>query len=137
MQLRAAPAFDFDEWAELYRTDPAAFEARRKALLSIEIAKGGPIAAPAAAVLAALEDKSADASPMERMTYAAKAMLDSSRMLQAQLQRLAREVEVVARPSTPPESGKPKASALPALPALLRLPTTPGPTRVAPGRPFD
>ena len=31
--------FDFDEWANLYRTSPAEFELRRKELLDAEIAK--------------------------------------------------------------------------------------------------
>ena len=31
--------FDFDEWANLYRTNPMEFERRRKALLDAEIAK--------------------------------------------------------------------------------------------------
>ena len=41
IKFNAAPAFDFDEWATLYQRDPEAFEARRKAMLAIEIAKGG------------------------------------------------------------------------------------------------
>ncbi|MGE0311970.1 MAG: hypothetical protein AB7P21_10175 [Lautropia sp.] len=92
MKLQAAPEFDFDEWAALYRTDPAAFEARRKAVLSIELAKGGPLAAPAAARLADLEARSAGATPAQRMTLAAQAMLESSRELQAHLETLARDL---------------------------------------------
>ena len=92
MKLRAAPPFNFDEWSELYRTDPIAFEARRQALLSIELARGGPLAAPTAALLADLEKRSADATPEERLALATRAMLDASRMLQAQLERLAGEI---------------------------------------------
>lgn len=33
-------AFDFDGWARLYRRDPVAFEARRQALLGLELARG-------------------------------------------------------------------------------------------------
>jgi hypothetical protein len=29
--------FDFDEWAEPYRRDPAQFEARRQAMMAIEL----------------------------------------------------------------------------------------------------
>jgi hypothetical protein len=32
-------SFNFDEWADLYRRDPAAFEAKRQAVLAIEFAK--------------------------------------------------------------------------------------------------
>ena len=39
MQDRTSARFDFDEWAELYRRDPAAFEARRKAVLGLELAR--------------------------------------------------------------------------------------------------
>lgn len=45
--------FNFDEWAELYRSDPFAFEARRKATLMIEAARSGPAAREAVAMLLA------------------------------------------------------------------------------------
>jgi hypothetical protein len=45
--------FDFDEWAELYQSDPYAFEARRKATLLIEAARSGPAARETVAMLLA------------------------------------------------------------------------------------
>lgn len=36
------PAFDFDTWAELARTDPDAFEARRKAAIERTIERAQP-----------------------------------------------------------------------------------------------
>ena len=51
IKFNAAPKFDFDEWATLYQRDPAAFEARRKALLAIEIARGGRHASAAKAMI--------------------------------------------------------------------------------------
>ena len=39
--------FDFDEWADLYQRDPAAFEARRKAVLALA-GPGGKARVPGA-----------------------------------------------------------------------------------------
>ena len=48
--------FDFDDWALLYRHDPAAFEARRQAVLALELAKVDPkVAEPARNALRRLE----------------------------------------------------------------------------------
>lgn len=101
MKFRAAPEFDFDEWAELFRTDPQAFEARRKALIAIELAKGGAIAGPTARLLEALEARSAGADPAERMRLAAEAMLASSQALNARLVALSDELKKVAATGAP------------------------------------
>ena len=39
MQERSSDTFDFDDWAALYRRDPDAFEARRRAVLGLELAR--------------------------------------------------------------------------------------------------
>jgi hypothetical protein len=45
--------FNFDEWAELYQSDPFAFESKRKATLMIEAARSGPAARETVAMLLA------------------------------------------------------------------------------------
>jgi hypothetical protein len=45
--------FDFDEWAQLYQSDPFAFESKRKATLMIEAARSGPAARETVAMLLA------------------------------------------------------------------------------------
>jgi hypothetical protein len=45
--------FNFNEWAELYQSDPYAFEAKRKATLMIEAARSGPAARETVAMLLA------------------------------------------------------------------------------------
>jgi hypothetical protein len=45
--------FNFDEWAELYRSDPYAFESKRQATLMIAAARSGPAARETVAMLLA------------------------------------------------------------------------------------
>ena len=45
--------FNFEEWAELYQSDPFAFESKRKATLMIEAARSGPAARETVAMLLA------------------------------------------------------------------------------------
>jgi hypothetical protein len=83
IRFNAAPEFDFDEWATLAQRDPQAFEARRRALLAIEVARGGGHAGVAKAMLERLETRLAGKAPAERarlsmlvMAACAKRMTD-------------------------------------------------------------
>lgn len=101
IQFNAAPAFDFDEWAALYRDDPHAFEARRRALLAIEIARGGEHAPAAKLMVDRLEAKLEGCSDAERLQRSLRAMAGSVSELTARWQtlteRLADHAALLAR----------------------------------------
>jgi hypothetical protein len=88
IQFNAAPAFDFDEWASLHRSDPEAFEARRRALLAIEIARGGEHAPAAKLMVDRLEAKLEGCSDPERLQRSLRAMAASVSELTARWQQL-------------------------------------------------
>ena len=91
--------FDFDEWADLFRRDPAAFEARRQTMLALELAKAPPaIAAPARATLNLLEQRVAGQADAERMRLAISFMADSMADLHGSLHRLLAIAAPQARP---------------------------------------
>jgi hypothetical protein len=92
VKFNAAPAFDFDEWAALYRSDPAAFEARRRALLSIEIARSGEHAGLGKAVLERLEASLEGADDAQRLRLSMQAMADAARQLTEGLESLSTEL---------------------------------------------
>ncbi len=80
---------DFDDWATLYRHDPLAFEARRQALLALELAKVEPsVAAPARIALNRLEDQLAGKDDAQRIQISMIWMAASMRLLSARLQDL-------------------------------------------------
>ncbi len=80
--------FEFDDWAELYQRDPAAFEARRQAVLALEIAKAGAVAAPARQSLRRLDQHLEGKSDEERMRQSMVWMVASMRQLSEKLSRL-------------------------------------------------
>ncbi len=81
--------FEFDEWAELYQRDPAAFEARRKAVLALEMAKAGPaVSAQAKATLRRLEEQVAGKNDAERIQTSMVWMAASMRQLAGKMQEL-------------------------------------------------
>lgn len=92
IKFNAAPEFDFDEWAELHRRDPDAFEARRRALLAIEIARGGSHAAEAKAMVERLEAQLDGKSPDERARLALLAMVASARQMTDKLDDLSQSL---------------------------------------------
>ncbi|MFZ4758121.1 MAG: DUF3135 domain-containing protein [Burkholderiaceae bacterium] len=92
IKFNAAPEFDFDEWAELHRRDPDAFEARRRALLAIEIARGGSHAAEAKAMVERLEAQLDGKSPDERARLALLAMVASARQMTEKLDDLSQSL---------------------------------------------
>ena len=85
--------FDFDDWAELYKRDPVAFEARRQAVLALEIAKAGPVAAPARHSLRRLDHHLEGKSDEERVRQSMLWMVASMRQLSETLTRLGDAVD--------------------------------------------
>lgn len=92
IKFNAAPEFDFDEWAALYQRDPEAFEARRRALLAIEVAKGGDKAGPAKAMIDRLESMMVGKSDAERARLSLLAMVASARQMSEQMAELAKSL---------------------------------------------
>jgi hypothetical protein len=92
IKFNAAPEFDFDEWATLHQRDPQAFEARRRALLAIELAKGGDKAGPARGLLERLEGQLEGKSAAERARLSMLAMAESARLMTDRLAELSEQV---------------------------------------------
>jgi hypothetical protein len=88
IRFSAAPAFDFDEWADLHARDRAAFEARRRALLAITLARGGRRAAAGRAMLERLEAQLAGRTDAERARLALLATAASARQMTERLAEL-------------------------------------------------
>jgi len=99
IKFNAAPAFDFDEWASLYQRDPDAFEARRKAMLAIEIAKGGQHAEAGKAIVERLEAQLAGKSDEERIRLSMLAMVASAQSMAQRLNELSQNFQSAQRPS--------------------------------------
>ena len=90
--------FDFDEWAQLYQRDPAAFEARRKAVLALEIAKAGPaLSAQAKVVLRKLEEQVEGKNDAERIQTSMVWMAASMRQLAGRMQDLSEATSELER----------------------------------------
>ena len=104
IRFNAAPAFNFDEWATLYKRDPEAFEARRKALLAIEIARGGVHAEAGKRLVAQLETQLAGRTDAERINLSMLAMRDSAQQLARRLSELSSDLtqHTPTLPSKPP-----------------------------------
>ena len=97
-----SPAFDFDEWARLWRRDPAAFEARRQALLGLELARGDAGQRERArAALAAYERLAAGGDAAARLQVASLCLAESV----AELGRCLGELDA-ALPREPGASGE-------------------------------
>jgi hypothetical protein len=92
IRFNAAPEFDFEEWVALHRSDPEAFEARRRALLAIELARGGERAGPAREVLARLESQLEGKPDAERARLSLLAMVASARQMAERLAELSDRV---------------------------------------------
>jgi len=110
IKFSAAPEFDFDEWATLYERDPAAFEARRRALLAIELARGGRHAAPARAMLQRLEAQLEGKSDADRARLSLLAMVASAKQMSDRLGELSRQLEARQALSPLPRGPQPGAA---------------------------
>jgi len=93
IKFSAAPEFDFDEWAKLYQRDPAAFEARRRALLAIELARGGMHATPAREMLQRLEAQLEGKSDADRARLSLLALVASAKQMSDRVGELSRQLE--------------------------------------------
>lgn len=104
------PDFDFDEWAELHRRDPEAFEARKQAMLALELAKGTPAQARAARqILERFERENENAPAGQRLTAAGALMLESMGRLAASMEDLGRALDAAPGrrdPGGPSEPGR-------------------------------
>ena len=105
IRFNAAPAFDFDEWTALHARDPDAFEARRRALLAIEIARGGDRGDMLHKTLDELDTALAGLGALERAAASHRAMATSARELSRRLAALAR----VLRQAAADAPGRPSA----------------------------
>lgn len=80
--------FDFDEWADLYRRDPQAFEARRQAVIALELASHRDLAGPARETLRRLDAQLQGCSDEERLPASFRFLTDSLGQLCAQMEAL-------------------------------------------------
>lgn len=90
--------FDFDEWAELYRRDPEAFEARRKAMLAIELAKAGPLAEVARDTLRQLDAELEGKTDFERIETSLVWMVASMKQLAGRMDQLGGSLATLQAP---------------------------------------
>lgn len=85
--------FDFDDWATLYRRDPNAFEARRRALLSRALEHGDENQrARGRGVLARFEQGAIGLDTEDRLTFAVVLMRESLEQLQRGCESLTAEL---------------------------------------------
>jgi len=88
--------FDFDDWAMLYQHDPAAFDARRQAVLALELAKADPKAAlQARNALRRLEGQLAGKGDAERIQTSMIWMAASMKLLSIRMQDLGETIDRV------------------------------------------
>lgn len=92
-KAQSAQEFTFDDWQRLYQSDPAAFEARRQAVLGIELAKIGPKGARARVCLSNLEAQLDGKSGDERARISMLWMAESALQLQERLNKLTQNLK--------------------------------------------
>lgn len=93
IRFKPAPAFNFEEWVALAERDPEMFEARRRALLAIEIARGGEHAPLAKAMLERMESQLEGKSPEERVRLSQLEMLSSTREMAQRMSELSAQLK--------------------------------------------
>jgi len=92
--------FDFDDWATLYQHDPVAFEARRQAVLALELARADrKVAGPARAALGRLEAQLAGKDDAQRIQTSMIWMAASLKLLSTRMQDLGDAIARARRPS--------------------------------------
>jgi hypothetical protein len=92
-KAHGAREFTFDDWQRLYKSDPEAFEARRRAVLGIELAKIGPKGARARVCLSNLEAHLEGKSGDERARISMLWMAESALQLQEKLNKLTQSLK--------------------------------------------
>jgi hypothetical protein len=86
--------FDFDDWAGLYIENPEEFEARRKAVLYLAMARGTPDQSAAGRVLLESYEKQVKGQDVQtRLKIASSFMMDSLQQLQSELMLLQHTIE--------------------------------------------
>lgn len=110
IRFNAAPAFNFDEWAALYQRDPQAFEARRKAVLAIEVARSGRHAKQARELVDRLDLALEGKSEVERMNLSMLAMATAASQLAQGLQNLVQAIDQHTASSADPTDQPAKAT---------------------------
>jgi len=96
---RMVDRIEIDEWTVLHRHDPVAFDARRQALLALELARADATAAATArAALRRLESRLAGAGDAERVQASMIWMAASLKLLGSRLERMA---DAIGRPQHP------------------------------------
>lgn len=99
MAGRAVDESGFDEWVLLHRHDPVAFDARRQALLALELARADRHAAQAArGALRRLETRLAELDDAQRVQTSMVWMAASLKLLGSRMQGL---VDTLAHPERP------------------------------------
>lgn len=94
MDDHSVTQFDFDDWAELYKSNPEEFEARRSSALLLELAKGTSEQRSAAfAMLESFEARAKGCNSQQRMELAASMMTESLKELSTELLILKDAVE--------------------------------------------
>jgi hypothetical protein len=88
MGFSQVPDFGFDDWKNLYETNPVAFESRRQAVLAIELSKVGPRGARARVCLSKLEQAMKGKTGAERAELSMLWMAESAMQLKEQLDAL-------------------------------------------------
>jgi hypothetical protein len=87
--IPADDAFHFDDWAQLYKTDKRAFEARKQMIIALQLAKATHISAETRQNLSTLTSSLDGKSDQERLELSLKWMINSAEQLHLHLQALA------------------------------------------------
>jgi hypothetical protein len=87
--IPAEDTFHFDDWAQLYKTDKQAFEARKQMIIALELAKATHISVETRQNLSTLTSSLAGKSDQERLELSLKWMVNSAEQLHLHLQALA------------------------------------------------
>lgn len=94
MAEQTTSQFDFDDWAGLYIENPEEFEARRKAVLMIEMAKGTPEqSAQGRALLESYEKRVKGCDLQQRLQVSASMMMESVKELNTELLMLKHSIQ--------------------------------------------
>jgi mRNA-degrading endonuclease YafQ of YafQ-DinJ toxin-antitoxin module len=102
MEEGAIMIFNFDEWAQLYKTDPAEFERRRKQVITDAIAQ-----APAEQQLS-LHQLQSKVDAIRTASTPADALLKIHEMMSDSVQELNTQLQLLVDIATPPPRPRPK-----------------------------
>lgn len=96
MKKQSSTEFDFEDWAGLYLENPEEFEARRKAVLMIEMTCGTASQSDASrTLLDSYEKRVKGLDAQQRMQVSATMLVDSLQQLQTEMMVLKHTLEDV------------------------------------------